>query len=139
MRWTAGVSGGERVKALALVALGGGFGAACRYLLSTAVMRVVVNGFPLGTLLVNLLGCLMIGIWAGLAVRHTWLDGELRLLLVSGVLGGFTTFSAFGLETLNLLRRGEMLLAGVYVGTSVALGLGLVMLGWWLCAGSAGR
>jgi len=126
------------VKALALVALGGGFGAGCRYLVSIALMRGVVNGFPFGTLLVNLFGCLLIGVWAGLAVRHTWLDGDLRLLLVTGVLGGFTTFSAFGLETLNLMRRGELLLAGAYVGASVVLGLGLVMLGWWL-AGSMAR
>jgi len=126
------------VKALALVALGGGFGAVCRYLLSAALMRGAVNGFPFATLLVNLFGCLLIGVWAGLAVRHTWLDGDLRLLLVTGVLGGFTTFSAFGLETLHLMRRGELLLAGTYVGASVVAGLGLVMLGWWL-AGSMAR
>jgi len=124
-----------QVKALALVALGGGFGAMCRHLMSIALMRGAVNGFPFGTLVVNLLGCFLIGVWAGLAARHAWLEGDLRLLLVSGVLGGFTTFSAFGLESLNLIRRGELLLAGTYVGSSVVLGLGLVALGWWLCAG----
>jgi len=123
------------VKALMLVALGGGFGAVCRYLVSIALMRGAVNGFPFGTLGVNLLGCLLIGVWAGLAARHAWLEGDLRLLLVTGVLGGFTTFSAFGLESLNLIRRGELLLAGMYLGGSVVLGLGLVALGWWLSAG----
>jgi len=125
------------MKALALVALGGGFGAACRYLLASCLMRGAAGGFPLGTLAVNLLGCLLIGLWAGLAARHAWLNGELRLLLVSGVLGGFTTFSAFGLESLHLIRRSELLLAGVYIGVSVVLGLVLVMLGWWLGEGAA--
>jgi len=126
------------VKALALVALGGGFGAACRYLISAALMRGVANGFPLGTFAVNLLGCLLIGLWAGLAARHAWLNGEMRLLLVTGVLGGFTTFSAFGLESLQLMRRGDVGLAGIYVGTSVVIGLVLVMLGWWLGGGRSG-
>jgi len=126
------------VKALALVALGGGFGAVCRYLISTTLMRGVATGFPFGTLAVNLLGCLLIGLWAGLATRHAWLNGEMRLLLVTGVLGGFTTFSAFGLESLQLLRKGEIWLAGVYVGGSVMLGLALVALGWWLGGGRSG-
>jgi len=120
------------MKALALVALGGGFGAACRYLLSGLLMRGAAGGFPFGTLTVNLIGCLLIGLWAGLATRHAWLNGELRLLLVSGVLGGFTTFSAFGLESLQLFKRGEMVLAWCYVGGSVLLGLIMVAMGWWL-------
>jgi len=125
------------LKALALVALGGGCGAVCRYALSTLLMRGTFQGFPLGTLLVNLLGCLLIGLWAGWAARHAWLNGDLRLLLVTGLLGGFTTFSAFGLETLQLLRRAEYGQAGLYLGGSVILGLILTMLGWWW--GSAAR
>jgi len=126
------------VKALALVALGGGFGAACRYLVSAFLVRGAVNGFPFGTFAVNLLGCLLIGLWAGLATRHAWLNGEMCLLLVTGVLGGFTTFSAFGLESVQLLRKGEIWLTGAYVSGSVMLGLGLVMLGWWLGGGRSG-
>jgi len=127
------------MKALALVALGGGFGAACRYLLSTALMRGAAGGFPFGTWLVNVSGCFLIGLWAGLATRYAWLNGDLRLLLVTGVLGGFTTFSAFGLESLHLLRRDEWMLAGMYVGGSVVIGLGMVLLGWWLGAGTQQR
>jgi len=127
------------MKALALVALGGALGAVCRYLVAIALMRGTLNGFPFGTFAVNLLGCLLIGLWAGLAVRHAWLNGDVRLLLVTGVLGGFTTFSAFGLESLQLLRRGDVGLAGAYVVGSVLLGLALVMLGWWLGGGSSGR
>jgi len=125
------------MKDLALVALGGGFGSICRYLLSAWLTRSA-GGFPFGTVAVNLLGCLLIGLFAGLAARHAWLNGEARLLLVVGVLGGFTTFSAFGLDSLHLLRRGEFLLALGYVGSSVLLGLGAVWIGWWL-ASSAGK
>ena len=94
--------------------------------------------FPLGTFAVNLLGCLAAGQQAGWAGRHPGvLSPELRLLLLVGVLGGFTTFSAFGLETAQLLRRGDWLVAGGYVGGSGLLGLALVLLGFRL-AGPAG-
>ncbi|MDH7454553.1 fluoride efflux transporter CrcB [Luteimonas composti] len=122
--------------ALALVAAGGAAGSLARYLLSAWTMQPpAAQKFPLGTLLVNLAGCLGAGLLAGLAERQAgWLDEELRLLLFVGVLGGFTTFSAFGLETVQLLRRGEWLLAGGYVGASVLLGLGLIALGIRLAA-----
>jgi len=119
------------MKVLALVALGGGFGSVCRYLLSTWLTRGT-GGFPFGTLAVNLIGCLLIGLFAGLAARHAWLNGEARLLLVVGVLGGFTTFSAFGLDSLHLMRRGDHLMALGYVGSSVLLGFGAVWSGCWL-------
>ena len=116
---------------LLLVAAGGAAGAVARHLLAGWVQQSgAAPRFPLGTLLVNLAGCLAVGLLAGLAERHPgWLEAELRQLLVVGVLGGFTTFSAFGLETVQLLRRGEWLLAGGYVGASVVLGLALVLLG----------
>lgn len=117
--------------ALLLVAAGGATGAVARYLLATWIQPSgAAPRFPLATLVVNLAGCLAVGLLAGLAERHAgWLSTELRLLLMVGVLGGFTTFSAFGLETVQLLRRGEWLLAGGYVGASMALGLALVVLG----------
>jgi len=117
--------------ALLLVALGGGTGALARYLLAIWSSQAAWSQkFPLPTLLVNLTGCLVVGLLAGLAERHPgWLSEDLRLLLLVGLLGGFTTFSAFGLETVQLLRRGEWLLAGGYVGASVLLGLALVLLG----------
>ena len=117
--------------ALALVAAGGAAGSLARYLLATWTLQTAApQKFPVGTLLVNLAGCLLAGLLAGLAERYPgWLTEELRLLLFVGVLGGFTTFSAFGLETVQLLRRGEWLVAGGYVGASVLLGLALVLLG----------
>jgi len=127
------------LQAIALVGLGGAVGSITRYLLSTWAMQAATpQKFPLGTFAVNLLGCLAAGLLAGWAERHPgWLQPELRLLLLVGVLGGFTTFSAFGLETIQLLRRGDWLVAAGYVGGSVLLGLALVVLGFRL-AGPAG-
>jgi CrcB protein len=128
------------VKALLLVGLGGAFGSICRYLLSAWLMTsglvttAAPGRFPLGTFAVNLIGCLLVGVFAGLAQRHAWFDADLRLLLVVGMLGGFTTFSAFGLDTVQLLRRGDWLIASGYVGGSVLLGIAAVMLGWKLVA-----
>lgn len=121
-----------------LVGIGGGVGSVARYLLSTWTMHAAAPAkFPLGTFVVNLLGCLLAGVLAGLAERHAVFDAQVRLLLMVGVLGGFTTFSAFGLETAQLLRRGEWLVATGYVGGSVLLGIGAVLLGLWLAGGNA--
>lgn len=127
------------LQAIALVGLGGAVGSIARHLLATwTVQATASQKFPFGTFAVNLLGCLAAGLLAGWAGRHPgWLSDELRLLLFVGVLGGFTTFSAFGLEAAQLLRRGDWLLAGGYVCGSVLLGLGLVLLGMRL-AGPAG-
>jgi len=114
-----------------LVALGGAIGSAARYQLSGWVLHQSANWrFPLGTFLVNVIGCLIIGILAGLAVREDLLTAELRLFLFTGILGGFTTFSAFGLETFYLLKRGEPLIALAYVLASVICGLLAVWAGF---------
>ncbi|TDR31527.1 fluoride efflux transporter CrcB [Hydromonas duriensis] len=117
-----------------LVAFGGAIGSVSRYKLSGFITQhYIQNAFPVGTFIVNLLGCMMIGILAGLGERYQWLTSDLRLLLITGVLGGFTTFSAFSLETFMLLRRGEWLLATGYVGLSVVLGMLLLWMGF-ICA-----
>ncbi|HUP30319.1 MAG TPA: fluoride efflux transporter CrcB [Usitatibacter sp.] len=119
-----------------LVALGGAIGSVARYQLSGLVLRHTVDWrFPAGTFVVNVAGCLVAGVLAGLAEKHDLISADARLLLFTGVLGGFTTFSAFGLETMHLLRRGEPLIAGANVVGSVAVGLmalwlGLAMSGW---------
>ncbi|HRN62823.1 MAG TPA: fluoride efflux transporter CrcB [Luteimonas sp.] len=124
------------LQGVALVGLGGAFGSIARYLLSVWTMQAAApQKFPLGTFVVNLSGCLVAGLLLGLSERHPgWLSGEMRLLLFAGVLGGFTTFSAFGLETVQLLRRGDWLVATGYVGGSVLLGLALVLVGFRLAA-----
>ncbi len=117
-----GAAGGEgpqplSTTSLLLVALGGAAGSVLRHLISLLAAAHLGTGFPYGTLAVNVLGSALIGIAAGLGV-----SGEVRLLLVTGVLGGFTTFSAFSLETGVLYER-TPLLAALYVALSLALGL----------------
>lgn len=112
------------MKAVLLVAAGGGLGSVARYLLTAwALHHTLEWRFPLGTFLVNVLGCFAVGVLGGLVVKHDFFSPDTRLLLFTGVAGGFTTFSAFGLETFYLLRRGEALIASGYIAASVVVGL----------------
>jgi CrcB protein len=110
---------------LLLVGLGGFAGSVARYGISILGTRFG-SSFPAGTLAVNLLGCLAVG---GLLPFLEAIPERGRLFLVTGFLGGFTTFSAFGLETQALVQRGQAGLAAAYVAASVGLGLGAVWLG----------
>ena len=121
---------------LALVGGGGALGAMARYGVGGLLHRnQALAGFPFGTLTVNLAGCLLIGLGSGLADARQAFTPEARLFLFVGVLGGFTTFSSFGYETIALLRDHEFLRAGLNAGLSVFLGLGLVWLGYALTSG----
>lgn len=121
------------VKETLLVGIGGFIGAVGRYHLGGMVMhRFGAPDFPVGTFAVNLLGCFVIGILLGFAERSHAVSPEYRLLLVTGLLGGFTTFSAFGYESVFLLRKGLLLLSMLYVGGSVVLGLALAAVGVWI-------
>jgi CrcB protein len=107
---------------IALAALGGGIGAALRFLLSGYVIAFAPTlKFPLGTFLINIIGCAAIGAIAGLSTKHEVSEG-LGIFIVTGILGGFTTFSAFGLETVTLIRAGHIYQACAYMGGSVLLG-----------------
>jgi CrcB protein len=118
------------VKGILLVALGGAFGSVARYKLSGWVLHHTIDWkFPAGTFAVNVLGCLVAGVLAGVVEKHGVLSPETRLLLFTGVLGGFTTFSAFGLETMFLLKRGDILVAGLNIVLSVIAGLLALWLG----------
>jgi len=112
------------------VALGGALGSVSRYLLGTWIQSVSKSiDFPFGTLTVNLIGCFVIGFLSQLAEARGVFTSETRALVFVGVLGGFTTFSSFGNDTINLLRDGEMFNALANVGANVILGLLLVWLG----------
>jgi len=111
-----------------LVAAGGAIGAALRYLLGGWISSRLGPGFPWGTFFVNATGCLLIGAVLGLAERGTF-PPEARLFLVAGVLGGYTTFSAFGYETLRLLEAGEIVPAALNAFGQLAAGLVAVYLG----------
>ncbi|MBO0359435.1 fluoride efflux transporter CrcB [Hymenobacter sp. BT186] len=106
-----------------LIAFGGGMGSVCRYYGQLLVARYLAHPFPLGTLLVNVLGCLLIGLFYAAAERGTIASPELRLLLTTGFCGGFTTFSTFSYETITLLENGQYGLVLLYVVGSVLLGL----------------
>lgn len=118
------------MKGVLLVALGGALGSVARWQLSGLVLQHAANWrFPAGTFAVNVTGCLLAGVLAGLAEKHHLFGADTRLLLFTGLLGGFTTFSAFGLETMYLLRRGEFLVAGANVVASVVAGLVALWIG----------
>lgn len=113
-----------------LVGVGGFLGSALRYLVGGYVQQFSKSvNFPYGTLAVNLVGCFLIGFLAQLAESRGAFTNEARLFVFIGILGGFTTFSSFGNETLNLMRDNQMLSAFANIGANVMLGLLAVWLG----------
>ena len=113
-----------------LVALGGALGSVFRYLLGAWTQTASKSiDFPYGTLAVNLVGCFVIGFLAHLAEARGLFTSESRAFVFIGILGGFTTFSSFGNETINLVRDGETWNALANVGANVIFGLILVWLG----------
>jgi fluoride exporter len=113
----------------ALIALGGAVGSLARYLLQGWVQESTRGTFPLGTLIVNVSGCFAIGLLNTLFTGPWPIRADYRIGLVVGVLGGFTTFSAFGWESFSLANGGELLRASLNVLLSVALGLAAVFAG----------
>ena len=120
------------------VGLGGAVGAMGRFGLGSAISRVWTNSFPLGTLLVNVLGAVLMGLLMGALgrVSPAWSEPA-RLFVAVGVLGGFTTFSSFSLETVTLIERGQVLSAAAYVLLSVVVCLAGLYLGLLVTRGVA--
>ena len=118
------------IKQLLIVALGGAIGSMLRYKLGGFALHHTQRwNFPVSTFAVNVAGCLAIGILAALVEHHDLFSPSVRLLLFTGLLGGFTTFSAFGYEGVFLLRRGLVSVAAVYLSLSVLCGLAAVFVG----------
>ncbi len=113
-----------------ILAIGAGsfIGGICRYLMSLFIQQKIFSTFPFGTMSVNILGCFLIGLVFGLSDRGN-MSQEWRLFLATGVLGGFTTFSAFSNETVGMMRDGQFVYASVYVLSSIALGLAATFIG----------
>ncbi len=111
------------MQALILVGMGGAAGSLLRYWLTLITAQLVGEAFPWGTLAINVLGSLVIGAFAALTGSNGDFSGNqsLRLLVMVGICGGFTTFSSFSLQTLTLLRAGQTLQAALYAAASVAL------------------
>jgi CrcB protein len=114
---------------LLLIGIAGGCGVVLRYLVVGWGQRLVTGAFPLGTLIVNVVGCLLIGILGGVLTGTELVRDEVRLALIVGLLGGFTTFSAFGFETAGLLSTGRWGTAVANVVLSNGLGVMAVWLG----------
>ena len=112
-----------------LVFVGGGLGAAARYILQGAVYRVTGAGFPYGTLIVNILGCFVIGLLMSSMEERFMAAPSLRVFLTVGILGGFTTFSSFSYESMMLLREGDIIAGGLNIVLSVVICLGATWLG----------
>jgi len=112
------------------VFLGGGVGSALRFIISKP-LNPLFNNLYLGTLSVNILGSLLIGLFIGLEIKSL-LQRPILLLLVTGFCGGFTTFSAFSLESLNLIKSGQFMHAVSYMLVSLILGILAVILGFYI-------
>jgi CrcB protein len=112
-----------------LVALGGAIGSVCRYLVGLGALRLMGPSFPWGTLTVNVAGSFAIGVLAELIVARFGASAELRLLLITGFLGGFTTFSAFALDAVTLFERGASVAATSYLVVSIVASIAAAIAG----------
>ena len=103
-----------------IVFFAGGLGSAARYLLGGRIQEAFGAVFPYGTLAINVTGSLLIAFFMGVSLRTTWIGGDLRLLLTTGFCGGYTTYSTFNYEALNLMQQGTWGLAAAYMASTVA-------------------
>ena len=111
------------MKPLLIIGLGGGIGSIFRYLVQLYIGRSITQAFPLGTLLVNISGCLIIGLLYGFSAKYTTVTVEWRLFLVTGLCGGYTTFSSFSYESISLFKQGNYTYFILYTSLSFVLGL----------------
>jgi fluoride exporter len=108
---------------LLIIGSGSFIGGIARFLISRYVQNHALSAFPFGTLLVNLAGCFLIGIFYGLSERGNLMNSELRMFLTVGFCGGFTTFSTFANENISLLREGDFFYFALYTSLSIFFGL----------------
>ncbi len=122
------------IKQLLYVGIGGGIGSIMRYLASVYMLRKYPFDYPLATFAVNITGCLLIGFLIGLSERYAFLDKDMKLLLVTGFCGGYTTFSTFSLENMRLLESHNYISMALYIILSVVVGIAATWFGHYLSA-----
>ena len=123
---------------LIAVAVGGAIGASGRYLTGLAMIRLLGANFPWGTFTVNILGCFIMGVLTETFALRWNLGPEWRSFLTTGVLGGFTTFSAFSLDAVGMIERKDHITAGLYIAGSVGLSIAALIIGLYLARQLAG-
>ncbi len=123
---------GVMMETVIAVFLGGGLGAVARHFVNTGVMQIWHRDFPLGILVINILGSFLMGVLIS-TFAHVWdTPQNVRAFLTVGILGGFTTFSSFSLDTIMLFERGQYIQAAIYLFASVGISLLALILGMWL-------
>ena len=120
------------MKIILVIALGGALGSVARYFVGKASLLLWGPDYPWGTLIVNIAGCFVMGILAGLTAHYTELSQEVKSFLLIGLLGGFTTFSAFALDVVALYQRGAWMGAALYLSASVIASIVALLAGLFL-------
>lgn len=120
------------MKTLIYIGFGGAIGSILRYLTSIGIQKKVAISFPLATFLTNGIGCLLMGLIVGYLTKNALIESNLKWLLVTGFCGGYTTFSAFSLENIQLIQQHQWATALIYSLGSVGIGIAAVYLGLWL-------
>ena len=120
------------LKALLIVFVGSGIGGVARYGMQTWFVKLYPHSFPIGTFIVNILGCFLIGLFYEISHKASFITPEWRLALTTGLCGGFTTFSTFAYENLSLLKSGNYMVFTLYIILSVVLGIAGVFVGIYI-------
>ena len=119
----------QMFKTIIYIAIGGAIGSVFRYLISVKINKIWLHSFPLATFLINILGCFILGIIIGFLDKQEIVNANFKWFLITGFCGGFTTFSTFSLESVNLIENENSLLALLYICLSIFIGLLSIWMG----------